>query len=39
MTNFNILQQLKMLDRLLSEAEAISDTIDANLAAKLKKAA
>lgn len=39
MNTFKILQQLKMLDKLLSQAEAISDTIDANLASKLKKAA
>jgi hypothetical protein len=39
MAKFTLMQQLRLLDRLLSKAEKISDQIEHNLAAKVKKAA
>lgn len=39
MAKFTLMQQLRLLDRLLSKAEKISDDIERNLASKLKKAA
>lgn len=39
MEKFTLLQQLRLLDKLLSKAEKISDSIERNLASKVKKAA
>lgn len=39
MAKFTLMQQLRLLDRLLSKAEKISDQIEHNLAGKVKKAA
>lgn len=39
MKKFELMRQMKLLDKLLSKAEEISDSIERNLSIKAKKAA